>query len=88
MVTYINAIVGGFGISGGKMITAKKTGHSTPWFLAFFLTGLLFLGPHLSLALTISHIAPDFSLIDSNGKPVNLRDLQGQNTLLVFGSTS
>jgi subtilisin family serine protease/peroxiredoxin len=87
-VAYENDIVGGFGIPGGKMITAKKTGQGTPWFSPFFLTGLLFLGPLVSHAVTISHIAPDFSLQEVNGKPVTLRDLQGQNTLLVFGSTS
>ncbi|MGB2809871.1 MAG: S8 family serine peptidase [Sedimentisphaerales bacterium] len=40
------------------------------------------------LAVTVSELAPDFSLTNLQGRKVQLSALQGQNTLLVFGATS
>jgi thiol-disulfide isomerase/thioredoxin len=40
------------------------------------------------LAITLSEIAPDFSLTNLHGRKVQLSALQGQNALLLFGATS
>ncbi|MHC4111832.1 MAG: S8 family serine peptidase [Planctomycetota bacterium] len=40
------------------------------------------------LALTVAEFAPDFSLRNLDGRKVQLSALQGQNTLLLFGTTS
>ena len=70
------------------MNTAKRTALLVPRIYCFFLPGFLFVGPQFSSAMTLGQIAPDVSLRNLDGRLVNLQDLPGRNTLLIFGSTS
>jgi serine protease AprX len=54
----------------------------------FRLTVLILLWAEPVLAVTLSELAPGFSLTDLNGRKVALSALRGQNALLLFGTTS
>ena len=54
----------------------------------FWLFVLILLCVEPVLAITLSELAPDFSLTGLDGRKVRLSALRGQNALLLFGATS